>query len=192
MSHIYPYSSGLLHWQWSIFIMISIFRLGCCPCHLQLQLGWQFYDYSSTSEVILKDIGKDDQGWGLLSQFPPFRYFPKFSSLSKDTLAVKYRVYIWQVSPQLSCGDTCQMWMWFEESNMYICEIENFAYGEINEGSFSNPHPCTKHIKTQQSMDSLEILGVYSRLALVRKDNIDKYHTHTIKPLIQDAPNPKS
>ena len=82
-------------------------------------------------------------GWGLLSQFPPFRYFPKFSSLSKDTLAVKYRVYIWQVSPQLSCGDTCQIWMWFEESNMYFCEIENFAYGKINERSFSNPHPST-------------------------------------------------
>ena len=80
-------------------------------------------------------------GWGLLSQFPPFRYFPKFSSLSKHTLTVKYRVYIWQVSPQLSCGDTCQIWMWFEESNMYFCEIENFAYGEINERSFSNPHP---------------------------------------------------
>ena len=46
-------------------------------------------------------------GWGLLSQFPPFRYFPKFSPLSKYTLIVKYRVYIWQVSPQLSCGDTC-------------------------------------------------------------------------------------
>ena len=24
---------------------------------------------------------------------------------------------------------------------MYFCEIENFAYGEINERSFSNPHP---------------------------------------------------
>ena len=24
---------------------------------------------------------------------------------------------------------------------MYICKIENFAYGEINERSFSNPHP---------------------------------------------------
>ena len=46
-------------------------------------------------------------GWGLLSQFPPFRYFPNFSPLSKYTLIVKYRVYIWQVSPQLSCGDTC-------------------------------------------------------------------------------------
>ena len=81
------------------------------------------------------------QGWGLLSQFPPFRYFPNCSSLSKHTLAVKCRVYIWQVSPQLSCGDTCQIWMWFEESNMYSCKIDNFAYGEINERSFSNPHP---------------------------------------------------
>ena len=26
---------------------------------------------------------------------------------------------------------------------MYFYEIENFAYGEINERSFSNPHPCT-------------------------------------------------
>ena len=80
-------------------------------------------------------------GLGLLSQFPPFRYFPKFSSLSKHTLTVKYGVHIWQVSPQLSCGDTFQIWMWFEESNMYFCEIENFAYGGINKRSFSNPTP---------------------------------------------------
>ena len=26
---------------------------------------------------------------------------------------------------------------------MYFCETENFAYGEINERSFSNPHTCT-------------------------------------------------
>ena len=56
-------------------------------------------------------------------------------------LAIEYPVYIWQVLPQLSCGDTCQIWTWFEESNMYFCHIENFAYGEINERSFSNPHP---------------------------------------------------
>ena len=31
--------------------------------------------------------------------------------------------------------------MWFEESNMYFCHVDNFAYGEINERSFSNPHP---------------------------------------------------
>ena len=81
------------------------------------------------------------QGWGLLNQFPPFRYFPIFSALSNHTLAIEYHVYIWQVSPQLSCGDTCQIWMWFEESNMCFWQVENFAYGEINERSFSNPHP---------------------------------------------------
>ena len=83
------------------------------------------------------------QGWELLSQFSPFRYFPHFLLLSKQTLAIEYHVYIWQVSPQLSCGDTCQIWMWFRESNRYFCKIENFAYGEISERSFSNPHPWT-------------------------------------------------
>ena len=83
------------------------------------------------------------QGWGLLSQFSPFRYFPHFLLLSKQTLAIEYHVYIWQVLPQLSCGNTCQIWMWFRESNRYFCKIENFAYGEISERSFSNPHPCT-------------------------------------------------
>ena len=81
------------------------------------------------------------QGWGLLGRFSPFRYFPHFSLLSKQTLALEYHVYIWQVSPQLSCGDTCQIWMWFRESNRYFCKIENFAYGEISERSFSTPTP---------------------------------------------------
>ena len=69
--------------------------------------------------------------------------FPTFPLLSKQTLAIEYHVYIWQVSPQLSCGDTCQIWMWFRESNRYFCKIENFAYREISERSFSNPHPRT-------------------------------------------------
>ena len=50
-----------------------------------------------------------DLGWGLLSQFLPFRCFPNFSALSKHTLTIEYHIYIWQVSPQLSCGDTCQI-----------------------------------------------------------------------------------
>ena len=89
--------------------------------------------------VLMAEAGV--QGWGLLSQFPPFRYFRNFSALSKHTLDIEHHVYIWQVSPQLSCCDTCQVWMWIKESNSYFCEIENFAYGETNERSFSNPHP---------------------------------------------------
>ena len=102
-------------------------------------------------EVSLEDPGKTNQfqttikhnklGWGLLSQYSTFRYFPHFPLLSKQTLTIEYHVYIWQVSPQPSCGNTCQIWMWFRESNRYFCKIENFAYGEIGERSFSNPHP---------------------------------------------------
>ena len=86
------------------------------------------------------------QGWGLLSQFPPFRYFPNFSALSKQTSDIEYHVCIWQVSPQLSCGDTCQIWKWFKESNRYFCQIENFDFGEFNERSFSNPHPRSQWV----------------------------------------------
>ena len=89
---------------------------------------------SSTSSIL---------GWGLLSQFSPFRYFPNFSASPKYMLAIVYRIHIWQVLQQLSCGDTCQIWMWCKWSNRYFDRIENFAYGEINERSFSNPHPWT-------------------------------------------------
>ena len=99
------------------------------------------FAFLTSNKKIMDDCHGLVQGWGLLSQFPPFRYFPIFSALSNHTLTIEYHVYIWQVSPQLSCGDTCQIWMWFEESNMCFCQVENFAYGEINERSFSNPHP---------------------------------------------------
>ena len=82
-----------------------------------------------------------DLGWGLLSLFPLFRYFPDYSALWIHTLAIEYHIYIWQVSPQLSCADTCQIWMWLKEFNRNFSKVENFAYGECNEKSFSNPHP---------------------------------------------------
>ena len=78
-------------------------------------------------------------GWGLLSKFPPFRYFPNFSALPKYMLVIEYHVHIWQVLLQLNCGDTCHIWTWCKESNRCLDRIENFAYGEINEQSFSNP-----------------------------------------------------
>ena len=50
------------------------------------------------------------------------------------------RFYATGVVIALWCN-TCQIWMWFNDSNSYFCTIENFAYGEINEQSFGNPHP---------------------------------------------------
>ena len=32
-------------------------------------------------------------------------------------------VHIWQMSPQLSCGDICQIGIWFDDSNVCFCKI---------------------------------------------------------------------
>ena len=61
--------------------------------------------------------------WGSLSQFPQLHYFSNFSDLSKHWLSVKFHVPIWQVLPQLSCGNTCQIWTWFGGKNRYSCKI---------------------------------------------------------------------
>ena len=90
----------------------------------------------------------DNQGWGLLSPFPLFRYFPHFPLLSKQTLALEYDVYIWQVSPQFSCGDTSRIWMLFKGSNRYFCKIENFACVEITNGALVTPTPDHDDIMT--------------------------------------------
>ena len=59
------------------------------------------------------------RGGGYYANFLRFRFliFPNVSSLSKHILPFEYHVHIWQVSPQLSCGDTRQMWKWFKETN---------------------------------------------------------------------------
>ena len=102
---------------------------------LGVRSRWRMYPMTCSSCGI-----HQSQGWGLQSQFPPFRYFPNFSASPKYMLAIVYHVHIWQVLPQLSCGDTCQIWMWCKQSNRYFDRIKSFAYGEINERSFSNPH----------------------------------------------------
>ena len=114
-------------------------------------ISHEYWIHSQTYSIVMwQHCSLPLQGWGLLSQFSPFRYFPYFPLLSKQTLAIEYHVYIWQVLPQLSCGDTCQIWMWFRESNRYFRNIENFAYGEISERSFSNPHPWQDCLNTTQ------------------------------------------
>ena len=45
-----------------------------------------------------------NQAWG---QIPAFRNFSSFSKLSENGLPIEYHF-------QLSCCDTCQIWMWFK------------------------------------------------------------------------------
>ena len=56
-------------------------------------------------------------------------------------LNVITHTYIWQVSPQLSCGDTCHMWVWFIWFNEYLYKGRYVHNWEINECKHSTPHP---------------------------------------------------
>ena len=85
------------------------------------------------------------RGWGLLSQFPPFRYIPNFSA-KKATLYGSYwisRSYLTGLATAQLRRRLSNMWMWYKEANRYYGRIGNLAYGEINERGFSNPHPGT-------------------------------------------------
>ena len=96
---------------------------------------WQFLvDLREPSTCIV-------QGWRVLNQFPPIRYFPDFPTLSKQWLPIEYQVYIWHVSLQLSCGDTCQIWKWVKEHKRHFCKIQYFLNGGINERILINSQP---------------------------------------------------
>ena len=56
--------------------------------------------------------------------------FFQFLELTKHWLPTKYHIHIWQVSPQLSCGYTDQIYMWFNGSNIYFAK-SNIPKGEI-------------------------------------------------------------
>ena len=77
-----------------------------------------------------------------------------------STLYIQHHVYIWQVSLELSFGETCQMWRWFKESNRYFCKIENFAYGKLTNGVLVTPpqinciartHGCVQNDRDRRS-----------------------------------------
>ena len=66
-----------------------------------------------------------------------FRYFPDISPLPKHWLPIEYHFYIWQASPQLSCGDSCQIWMRLQEANWYLI----FLTEESTNGALVTPAP---------------------------------------------------
>ena len=118
----------MLFEPWTVSCCVN-FRLGfALLCSLQHANNMEIHDWTV-------------QVWGLLNQFSPFRYFPNFSEWWKQWLPEWYQVHICQVSPQLSCGDTWQIWTWLKVFNLYFCKIKISRNGEINERSFSNPHP---------------------------------------------------
>ena len=59
--------------------------------------------------------------------------------LSNHLLSMDHCVHIWQVSPQLCCGDTCQIWIWFWGFERYLAKSIIALMEELLKGSFQSP-----------------------------------------------------
>ena len=109
----------------------------CSPYYMRKDFNYPCHLGSKNDKILclLSTICHVNSLWylgcGLLNHSPPFRYFPKYwiSHLYlTDVAAAQLR---WHPS-----NTNVMQWIW------QFCKIEYFAYGEINERSFSNPHPC--------------------------------------------------
>ena len=99
------------------------------------------------------------QGWGLLNIFSQFRYFLSFSGWSKHWLPVWYHVHIWQVSPQLSCGDTWQIWTLLKISKLYFCSIKVSVTEKLTNGALVTPTPGSANYLVVLSLHKLRRRG---------------------------------
>ena len=83
-------------------------------------------------------------------------HFP-FFSITEHWLYIRHHLHIWQVSPQLSCVDTCPIWTWFKRSNRHFSETNNASKRDIYERSFSYSHPWSSQWITRYIKVAIEL-----------------------------------
>ena len=112
--------------------------------------GWSLY-WSAMRQIHWKAIcfepvmGTGSHGvsfsWAIP---PPPRYFLNFQRC--QTYVSYWISHICQVSPQLSCSDTSQMWMWSKKINKYLPKIRYYPNEEIDKRNFSKHLPMSKSL----------------------------------------------
>ena len=75
-----------------------------------------------------------------ISKVPIFFQFFTIVKTLHAWLAIEYYVHTWQVSLQLSCSDTYQIWKWKNSANRSFCKIQNVLNSKIYKRDFSTPH----------------------------------------------------
>ena len=71
-----------------------------------------------------------DQGWESLKLRLLISPYGKFSIWQKYLLKSLNHIHSWQMSLQLSCRDTCQLWRWYLIGSQYLDDTE---MGKITE-----------------------------------------------------------
>ena len=98
----------------------------------------------------------------LLYQFSPLIIILRLATFSKHSVTIRYPINIWQVSPQLRCSDTCQMWTRFSGSIRGFSKDKR-PYGWNNKANKSE----TNHIwiNKQPGCVNKELLEKYITMA---------------------------
>ena len=84
---------------------------------------------------------KGASGVGVTKPISSSPLFSEFYNVIKTRVSYWVSRFICQLSPQFSCGDTCQIWMWFKEFHKCFYKNKNFTYRGINERNYINPLP---------------------------------------------------
>ena len=88
---------------------------------------------------------QEGQGWGLLSQFPPFCYFTIFQHHQYTCWLLNITFIFDRCHCSLPAMTPAKYGCDAKNLNRYFGRTENFAYGENNEWSLSNPHSWNCH-----------------------------------------------
>ena len=98
-----------------------------------------YHEYNLPVPLLSCSPQVGDQRWGYLSNLLCSVFSPFFSEWPKHWLLIEYHIHISQVSLQLSCGDTCEIWMWFKGSDWYFCKSNISPDKNIDEQSLVIP-----------------------------------------------------
>ena len=159
------FQSGLQKLYYNIIVQSPLSRKTQVQCvgrslffSVSAFLSWSHYCnyHYHLCLLILISIRPEVGVTKLISSNPLFSQF--FSLVnSKHMLAIEYDTHIWQVSPQLSCGDTCQIWMWNKWFRTYLSKIKFSLTKELIIRASSNPHPWPSTALYQVSSGSFNV-----------------------------------
>ena len=82
-----------------------------------------------------------DLGWRLLKFHLLISPLQQISIYQNSRLDALNHVHIWQMSPQLSCNDTCLLWMWYHTVNMCFGSAKILGNNGMEEIGSVTPTP---------------------------------------------------
>ena len=93
------------------------------PCNLiacKAEISCQMWCFQQQGQAVFL-------GWRLLNPRSLIVSVSKITILQKYIFDSLSHMHIWQVSPQLSCGDTCQIGTWYSIPSMFFGNATKFG-----------------------------------------------------------------